>query len=430
MIRLGGPYWRVWTAAVVSTLGDGLRVPALALLTASLTRSPAAVAAVTVAGQLPWLLFGVLGGALADRWDRRRAMATADGLRAALVLGFAVVVGTGHASVSVLAVFAFALTSLGTLFDASAVAVLPALVPAGRLAAANGRLQAGMTTVRGYVGAPLGAVLFAAAAAVPFMIDSLSFVVAALLALSLPTAAGRTADQAAPRRAVFASAGDGLRWLFRERVVRSLTLLSAACNLVIGGLLAVVVLVLLDHLHVPERGYGLASTAMATGAVIAGLFAGPLGARLGELRALAAILTVQTGALLLLGLADSAVPGIAALAVFSAGTAVWNVLSLSYTQEVTPGHVLGRVGNAQRVVGVVTAPVGAALAGILASAAGIGALLLTCAGVFALVATAGWWVALRGRPAADAGRDDDRDATTVPVAAGITPPTAPAGSTE
>jgi MFS family permease len=72
---LGAAYWRMWTAAVVSRFGDALRGPALSLIAAGLTRDPHAIALVVAAGQVPTLLFGLLGGALADRWDRRLSMA-------------------------------------------------------------------------------------------------------------------------------------------------------------------------------------------------------------------------------------------------------------------------------------------------------------------------------------------------------------------
>lgn len=65
-----GGFGRLWTAAVVSRFGDALRTSALPLLAVSLTDDPLAIASVTACGYLPWLLFGLfglLGGAVADR---------------------------------------------------------------------------------------------------------------------------------------------------------------------------------------------------------------------------------------------------------------------------------------------------------------------------------------------------------------------------
>src|SRR5215218_9753815 len=83
--RLGLPFWQLWSAATLSNLADGLVKIALPLVAATLTDSPALVAGVTLAVTLPWLLFALPAGALADRVDRRAAMLTANVIRAAAV---------------------------------------------------------------------------------------------------------------------------------------------------------------------------------------------------------------------------------------------------------------------------------------------------------------------------------------------------------
>ncbi|PWU55667.1 MFS transporter, partial [Micromonospora globispora] len=190
---LGSDYRLLWSAAVSSRFGDALRTPTLALLAATLTRDPRAIAAVTVAGQLPPLLLGLLGGAYADRWDRRRTMAAVDGLRAGVVAALAVLVATGRAGLATVAVAALVLATLGTVFDAASFAVLPSVVPPTALPTANGRLQAGTAVAGGFLGAPLAGVLFAISAALPFTVDALTFAAAALLVLSLrPTRVPRS----------------------------------------------------------------------------------------------------------------------------------------------------------------------------------------------------------------------------------------------
>ena len=72
--RLGSNFIHLWTATAASNLSDGLRIAALPLLGALLTRNPAAVAGLHLAGQLPWLLLGLLSGAVVDRCDRRVLM--------------------------------------------------------------------------------------------------------------------------------------------------------------------------------------------------------------------------------------------------------------------------------------------------------------------------------------------------------------------
>jgi MFS family permease len=421
--RLGRPYWRLWSAAVISRLGDSLRTPALALLAASLTRDPRVLAAVVIAGQLPPLLFGLLGGVYADRWDRRRTMAAVDGARAVLVAAFAVLVATGQANVVALAGCAFALATLGTLFDASAFAILPAIVPADRLPAANGRLQAGTAVAGGFVGAPAAGVLFALAAALPFAADAVSFGAAALLALTLrpgtgsgPGAAAKPGTAAGParsaglgtpvapagpvapaapgRRSVWREAGDGLRWIRRDPVLLRMTTLTAASNLAISGMVVVLVLYALDVLKVSEAGYGLFMSAAVIGGLAGGLGAGRLAARFGTLPGMRLILAAQTLALAVLAVSRHPVPGALALAVFAAGTSTWNSLWAAYGQRRVPATMLGRVGSAQRMAGLLTAPVGAAVAGFAAEAYGLPTVVYGAAGILAIT-TLGAWSALR-----------------------------------
>ncbi|MGK5737663.1 MFS transporter [Micromonospora sp. URMC 103] len=412
--RLGRDYHLLWSAAVSSRLGDALRTPALALLAATLTRDPRLIAAVTVAGQVPPLLFGLLGGVYADRWDRRRTMAVVDGVRAAVVATLAVAVAVERVDVTTLLVAAFLLATLGTLFDAASFALLPALVPPASLSRANGRLQAGTAIAGGFVGAPAAGVLFAAAAALPFALDALTFALAAALVLALsprsctfrPDDSGsklRTEgrnSKIADKGSVWGEIGAGLRFLRGDRTLWRVTLLAAATNLAISGLLAIVVLYALEVLHVPPAAYGLFTASAIVGAVGGALAAGRLAARLGTLPALRLVLAAQTVALAGFALARQPVPGGIALAVFAAGTSVWNSLWASYGQRNVPAALLGRVGAAQRMVGLVAAPVGAALAGLVAAAYGTIPVAVGAAGAFAAVTLAAWRVLRRpGTPA-------------------------------
>ncbi|MEH0845102.1 MFS transporter [Micromonospora sp. CPCC 205711] len=428
---LGRDYRLLWSATVSSRFGDALRTPALALLAATLTRDPRAIAAVTVAGQLPPLLFGLLGGVYADRWDRRRTMAAVDGLRATVVAGLAVAVATGRADLTVLAGAAFLLAGLGALFDAAAFALLPAVVPAAALPRANGRLQAGTAVAGGFLGAPLAGLLFAASAPLPFALDALSFTAAALLILALSThpagpvsthpagsastrpagsvsihpagsaegtgPAGGPGQERGGRPSVWREIGVGLRFLRGEPVLWRLAVLAAGSNLAISGLLAVLVLYALDVLRVPPGGYGLFMTAAILGGLAGALGAGRLAARSGTVVALRLVLAAQAVALTVFALVRQPVAGGVALAVFAAGSTVWNSLWAAYGQRHVPTGMLGRVGAAQRMVGLLTAPVGAALAGLAGAAYGVGPVVGAAAVVFGLVSAVAWRV-LRAEP--------------------------------
>ncbi|MFY1597364.1 MFS transporter [Micromonospora sp. WMMD737] len=399
---LGRDYRLLWSAAVSSRLGDALRTPALALLAATLTRDPRVIAAVTVAGQLPPLLFGLLGGVYADRWDRRRTMAVVDGLRAAVTGALALAIALDRAGVAALVAVAFLLAALGTLFDAASFAMLPSVVPPAALPRANGRLQAGSAVAGGFLGAPAAGVLFALAAPLPFTVDALTFLCAALLALALRPVPPSPRAQPG-RRSVWREGVEGMRWVRGDALLWRLTVATAGSNLAISGLMAVLVLYALDVLRVPPAGYGLFAAGAVLGGLAGGLGAGRLAARLGTVPAFRVVLAGQAVALTGLALARHPVPGGLALAVFAAGTTVWNGLWASYGQRHVPPALLGRVGAAQRMVGLLTAPVGAALAGMAGAAYGVGPVAAAVAGVFVLVTLAAWRTLRPAAPAPAAG---------------------------
>src|SRR4051794_3983109 len=179
---------QLWTAQTISSLGDGVSHAALPLLALTLTRNPMALAVVTAAGTLPWLLFGVLGGALVDRWDRRRTMWVTDAARAALLAIPAAAAALDVLSIPLLAAVP-SLLGIGALFsDPAATASLPDLL--GRAPAllerANARLRGPQTAASGFAGPPAGSALLALGRAVPLLADALSFALSALLVRSLP----------------------------------------------------------------------------------------------------------------------------------------------------------------------------------------------------------------------------------------------------
>jgi MFS family permease len=157
-------FGRLWTAQTISSLGDGITHAALPLIALTLTRDPMALAVVTAAGTLPWLL----GGALVDRWDRRRTMWVADTARAVLIAIPAAAAVSDVLSIPLLGAVAFLFGLGGLFFDTAATAYLPDLLqrdPA-LLERANSRLRGAQTAMSGFAGPPAGSALLALGRAV------------------------------------------------------------------------------------------------------------------------------------------------------------------------------------------------------------------------------------------------------------------------
>lgn len=368
----GMEFAKLWTAHAASNLSDGLRLAALPLLGASLTRSPAVVGGLWVAQHLPSLIFGLPAGALVDRVDRRRLLAGVHGIRAVVVALLAVTVWTGTVTLPVLYVVAAVLGAAETVFDTAAQALVADVVDDAGLDRANGLLEVGMLVGNQFVGPALGAVLFAAVASAPFILDAGVLVVAALAIVTLrprpSTTEGDVLSILEPLRRQIAG---GLAWLRREPLLRNVTLFSGFINFLIHATLSIHVLYALDVLRLPSSRYGLLLAAYALGGIVGGIIAGPLIGRFSRVRVIPPAITVAAVAVLTMGLTSSALVA-GTMEVFSAiGATVWSVATLSLRQSRVPRHLFGRVAGVHRVVSLGGGALGAGAGAIIATAFGL-----------------------------------------------------------
>ncbi|WP_431221056.1 MFS transporter [Leifsonia xyli] len=126
---LGARYRKLWTSAALSNLADGAMKVALPLVAIRYTDSPAVIAGLTFAFTLPWLLFALTAGALADRIDRRRLMLLANAARALFLACLTVATVAGAGSIWLLYAAAVCIGVAETVYDTSAQSILPQLVP-------------------------------------------------------------------------------------------------------------------------------------------------------------------------------------------------------------------------------------------------------------------------------------------------------------
>ncbi|WNE95911.1 MFS transporter [Streptomyces luomodiensis] len=376
-----GGFGRLWAAALVSRFGDALRGAALPLLAVSLTDSPVLVSLVTACGFLPWLLFGLIGGAIADRVDQRRAMWAVDGVRAVLMAGFAVAVWLDRATVGLLIALAFALTTLQTLFDNAATALLPSVVGQEALGRANARLMTGQEVMGRFVGAPLVPVLLGLGAAMPYAADAVTYLVAAALVASLGVTPPPR-DPRPPGGSLRRDIAEGLAVLWRDRMLRALCASTTLCNIGIGALIATLVLHITGWLDAGNTGYAVVITVYGIGSVTGGLVAARFTEKLGNARALAVCGTAQIGALVALGAIRSLPVAVAAMGLFGFAGIIWNVIEVTMTQRRSPDGTLGRVSSAFRTLSIAGAPLGALLGGAMAAAWGLNTPALGAAGLF------------------------------------------------
>ncbi|MGI5240711.1 MFS transporter [Dactylosporangium sp. CA-139066] len=395
------PLWRRYLLArAVSWSGSTLTLVALPMLAFQRTGSPAVVAALTAAEAVPYLLFGLLAGALADRWDRRRIMVTAGLAEAVLLGGIPVAAAFDALTPAYILAAAAGSATAAVFFDAAAFAALPTLVGRRRIAQATAS-SISVYTLIGLAGPAAGGAL-AAVAGPPAAIglDALSFLAATGLLARLPAA--RLTPAGPPpvaARHLGAEIREGLTFIRRHPAVGSYTVLGIGNSLTAGAVLGLVVVVAVDRLGLPASDWriGLCYAAACAGTLAAN-------AALPRLRS-----RVPAGWITLAGLAGnwlallawagltSLGPALAALLLWQATNSLVSVNGIIARQEATPEHLQGRVNTTARMIAWGGQPVGAALGGVLADAAGVRtALLVTGCGVLA-AAVAGWATPLRHR---------------------------------
>jgi len=376
---LGSGYWRLWASSGLSNLADGIVKVALPLVAIQFTRSPTLIAGVTFAVTLPWLLFALPAGALADRLDRRRAMVGANCVRALLlaVLGCAVVVDVG--SIWVLYVVALGVGVAETIYDTSAQSILPQVVRSDELSRANGRLYAAELTANQFVGPPLAGFLVATGAAVAFAAPVALWAVAVVALLFVR---GSFRIERARRASLRADIAEGLRFLWRHRLLRTFAVMTGVVNAATSATGAIFVLYAIgptSPMGLSQQAYGVLLAAVAVGSLVGSFVAEPVTRMLGRARTLA--LTVATAALMVGVPAVTTNPFVIGAVYFVAGLGlvIWNVIVVSLRQSVTPNRLLGRVNSGYRLVAWGAMPLGAAIGGVLAQLLGLRAVFVTMA---------------------------------------------------
>lgn len=369
--RLGRGFRWLLASSWVSNIGDGIALAAGPLLVASQTRDAVLVALAAVLQRLPWLLFGLWAGAVADRLDRRRVVIVADLLRAIVVAALTGTIVTHHVSIGLVLATMFVYGVAEVFADTTTGTLLPMLVDKPDLGLGNARLQAGFLTANQLVGPPLGAFLFAAGMAWPFATQVVCVGLSVVLVARIATPAGgvRGVPDTHGRRDI----ADGLRWIRGHAPVRTLALVIFAFNITWGAAWSVLVLYSLDRLHLGEVGFGLLTTAAAVGGLVSTGSYGWLERRIPLATLMRGCLLLEVLTHLALALTTVGWLAIAIMVVFGGYAFVWGTVSQAVRQRAVPQEFQGRVGSVYVVGLFLGLVVGQGLGGIIAEQWGLAA---------------------------------------------------------
>jgi len=366
--RLGRSFRWLLSATLVNNIGDGVVIAAGPLLVASQTRDPFLVSLALFMEYLPSLLFGVIGGVAADRFDRRRMVVVANVGRALVLVVLVATIATGVMNIALVLLTLFVLGTAETFADSASSTLLPGLVSREDLGVANARLQGAFILMNQLLLPPVGAFLFAINSSLPFATNAAGFALGAVLISRVVTDARKQQTDQSNLRGEMV---EGFRWLLAHPPMRTLALTILAFNVTFGAAWSVLVLYADDQLGMDKVGFGLLTTAIAVGGVIGTVSYGRLERRFSLADIMRVGLVIETFTHLVLALTTSAAVALATLVVFGIHAFIWGTTSTVVRQRAVPDAVLGRVTGLYRVAIVGGMVIGTPLGGLLARTFGI-----------------------------------------------------------
>lgn len=379
--RLGRDFRWLLASSWTSNVGDGIALAAAPLLIASMTDSPILVAAGAVLQFLPWLLFGLHAGAIADRVDRRLLIMVANGVRALVLLALCAFLLTGVASIWLVLVVAFVYGCAEVFVDTTSSTLLPMMVRKSDLGVGNARLQAGFLVANQFGGPPLGAFLFALGSFWPFTVQAVCVALAVVLISRIAATPVPGKDADSPRTPVHTDIAVGIRWLWRNPPVRTLVLIILTFNVTWAAPWGVLVLYATDHLGMGPVGYGALTTASAVGGLLATFSFGWLERRVSFATLMRICLSAEVVMHVAFALTTSGAIAFVIMIAFGAYAFVWGTISTTVRQRLVPHELQGRIASVNMVGVFGGLVIGQAIGGVIAQFWGL---------------TAPWWFAFVG----------------------------------
>jgi len=364
----------LWTGESISEVGNSVTIVVVPLVAIdTLHTSTFTVTLLTAMTWMPWVVIGIPAGAWVDRLPPRPVMLACDAVSAAVYASVPVAAWCGVLTVAQLIAVTLVAGAASVFFNSAYQVVLPGVVDEADLTEGNARLLGSQQAAQ--AGGPgLGGLLAQAAGPVTGLLaNAASFAISfCCLAAMQPPRDRRPGDSSA------GNVLDGLCFAWRDPYVRAMTAFSSLGNLALTGVDALLVVYLVRTIGLSPAAAGLVMASLGAGGVLGALAARPLGRRFGTARALLVAVPAGLCLTLLLPLADKGPRlAFASAALIGAGCviATGNVIIDSFIQAHVPPGILGRVISATWAAAFAMMPIGALLAGALATTLGVRAVL-------------------------------------------------------
>lgn len=375
-------YLLLWSGQTISNVGTGVSTIAYPLLVLTVTGSPAQAGFISAARALIYAILVLPAGALVDRLDRKRAMIICDVGRALSLGSIALAAALGHLTLTLLYATSVVEVALGTFFNIAEVSCLPQVVAKEQLPAAMGRVQAtdGIATL---LGPPLGGVLFAVRALLPFLADAVSYVASIASLFFIRTSFQELRGVKARR--MHEEIIEGLRWVWQQPLIRAMAFITGV-NVFCGAGYTLIIIIIAQLHHAPDSVIGLIFGFGGAGGILGSLLVGPIQKRLNFAQIIVG--TLWLTALFwfaLVALPEPILLGLITAALFFI-VPFYNAVYIGYRLALTPDALRGRVNSVARLIAFGFSPLGLALTGISLQYVGARITVLLAVGVQAFLA--------------------------------------------
>jgi MFS family permease len=370
--KLGPAFNRLFSASVISNLSDGLLAVAAPLLAISLTKDPILISLLSAFVMLPWLLFAIPIGLIVDRTDKRLLITFTNSMRFITAGLVALAISTDTITIYWLLLATFLIGTCEVATDTAAQSLIPVLLDKKNYEKGNSRLNVAETVIQNFIGAPLSGFLYATAIVLPFILNSLGFLVAAIFVLMIPAhliSHGSTdAKNDLEKKSFLAEIKFGLNYLWNDKPLRRLVATTTSLGFFYSLSTSTLILFITETLKLPTQYFGVLLAGSGSGAVLGGILTPTLSKKFGRGAVLAVAIFISSITVLFQGLAPNfwVFGSIGFISAFFITN--WNILLMSCYQVLIPSELYGRIHGARRTFVWGVMPVGAFLGGVLAHA--------------------------------------------------------------
>ena len=368
--KLGPAFNRLFSASVISNLSDGLLAVAAPLLAISLTKDPVLISMLSAFVMLPWLLFAIPIGLIVDRSDKRLLVTLTNSIRFITAGLVALAISTDTIMIYWLLLATFLIGTCEVATDTAAQSLIPVILEKKNFEKANSRMNIAETVIQNFIGAPLSGFLYATAIVLPFILNSLGFLIAAIFVFMIPAhliSQGSSVETTVLEKKSFISEIKfGLNYLWNDRPLRRLVATTTSLGLFYSLSTSTLILFITEILEVQAKYFGVLMAGAGSGGVLGGILTPVLSKKFGRGAVLAVAIFISSITVLFQGLSPNVwVFGVIGfISTFSITN--WNILLMSCYQVLIPAELYGRIHGARRTFVWGVMPIGALLGGVIA----------------------------------------------------------------